>query len=153
MTRGFKVLTTVLVLIVGALAVATGYFYAKTTNLEGQLKTAATNAANVKVIETPDIDLSAPVVIPSVTPSPSISVKATVVPKATPTPKATTIASPTPKSTTATSGTYTVKAGDSMSSIAASLGVNWLTMAEANGLDATTANNIKVGQVLKVPAK
>lgn len=49
------------------------------------------------------------------------------------------------------SGTYTVKAGDTLSEIGARLGVRWQSIANLNGLKAPY--RIHPGQVLKVPAE
>ena len=137
MTKGQRILNIILIVVIGALAAASGFFYAKTVTLQKQVQASAGEAT-----ATPSTDL-APITDLPVTPSASISPA--------PTPSASVI--PSAKLTPGTTGTYTVKAGDSMSSIASGLGVNWLTLAQANGLDATTANKIKIGQVLKVPAK
>lgn len=53
-------------------------------------------------------------------------------------------ATPTP-----TAGTYTVKAGDTLSAIGRTLGVDWTDLAAANGIKSPYVINI--GQVLKVP--
>jgi LysM repeat protein len=46
--------------------------------------------------------------------------------------------------------TYTVKSGDTLTSIARSLGVSATELASLNGI--TNLNLIRVGQVLKVPS-
>ncbi len=161
MTRGLKVITTILVILVGVLAIGTGYFYAKSANLEKQAKpgtvttsTSIDQADNQSLDQTPDQTAT-----PSPTPTPAATTTKTVT--TSPKPTATVSAKPTPTPSVTTSakpkagaaGTYTVKAGDTMFSIASGLGVNWLDLAKANGLDATTANKIIIGQVLVVPTK
>lgn len=61
--------------------------------------------------------------------------------------------STTAKSTTSTTvkGTYTVKAGDSLTSIAAKFAVTMQALETANNI--TDPNKIYVGQVLHIPAK
>lgn len=49
----------------------------------------------------------------------------------------------------ATGATYTVRSGDTLGTIAASYGLTWQVLAEANGLGAYSI--IEVGQVLRVP--
>lgn len=150
MNRGFKVLTTVLIIVIGILAVSSGFLYAKTTLLEKKLSGGADeqNSSDTLVNKTPiktDIlsDDNAIKTSPSVTPSLTVSVS----------PKPTTSTKVTPSSTLkpGTAGTYTVASGDTMYSIALKLKINWLDLAKANGLDETTANKIKIGQVLLLP--
>jgi len=58
----------------------------------------------------------------------------------------------TPASTVADSGqTYTVKAGDTLATIALQYGVTYQAMGELNGMKAPYA--IEIGQILKVPKK
>lgn len=152
MNRGFKVLTTVLIIVIGVLAVSSGFLYAKTTLLQKQLAGGIdTNKQNdSSIAKTPiktdiltaekDIE-----VLPSVTNVPIGT--ASVAPTITVTPKVT----PTIALKSGTAGTYTVVSGDTMYSIALKLKINWLDLAKANGLDETTANKIKVGQVLVLP--
>jgi LysM repeat protein len=150
MNRGFKVLTTVLIVVIGGLAVVSGFLYAKTTVLEKQI-----NGDDVAPIEVSTIKDDNPIQTDLVTKtdenstadSPATLPTTTVT--TTPTPKPTTTTTTAPKSGTA--GTYTVTAGDTMYSIGLELDVNWLDLAKANGLDETTANKIKVGQVLVLP--
>ncbi|NBU23036.1 MAG: LysM peptidoglycan-binding domain-containing protein [Actinobacteria bacterium] len=63
-----------------------------------------------------------------------------------------TTSSPTSSSTTSPTRpkTYTVKAGDTLASIARSLGVSATALATLNGI--TNPNLIRIGQVLKVPS-
>lgn len=53
---------------------------------------------------------------------------------------------------TAAAGTYTVKAGDTLSSIASAYGVSWSTLASANSSTVSNPNLIYPGQVLEIPA-
>lgn len=153
MNKGFKVLTTVLILVIGILSITSGFFFAKSSGLEKQLKgdvtvldensTSKTSNPLKTDISTTDSTI--------VTPSPSPSITPSVSPSATPK----TTVSPTPTTTvtpkSGASGTYTVVSGDTMYSIALKLKINWLDLAKANGLDETTANKIKIGQVLTLP--
>lgn len=143
MSRGTKVLTTILIVVIGVLAGFSGYLFAKNTSLQGQLKNGtSTSAASGSILSSPTPTIATPTPDSSIaTPAPSVS--------ATPAPTT----SVTPKPIVGAAGTYTVKSGDTMYSIALGLGVNWLDLAKANGLDATTANKIKIGQVLTVPKK
>lgn len=134
-----KALIIFLIVVIGILAISTGYLFAKNMSLT---KTASSDTDKT-VTDTPTITASA-----SVTPSVSATVSPTVMASATATPTAT----PAATKTVATTGQkYTVKAGDTMYSIALQYKVNWIKLAEANGLTEQTANNIKVGQVLVIP--
>lgn len=153
MNRSIKVLITIMVIVIGLLAGLTGYFYAKNVSLEKAAKSAADTQAidnsaaanittNVSASPSADASVSAS---PSTSTSPSVSIKATATKSASPSPSA--------SSTSTASGTkYTVKAGDTISTIAAQYKINWLTLAKANGLDESTANSIKIGQVLTIPS-
>jgi len=66
-----------------------------------------------------------------------------------PPPTTTTTTAPPPPTTTHAPTTYTVKAGDSLSSIAAKFGISQSVLAAANNI--TDPNKIYVGQVLKIP--
>ena len=95
---------------------------------------------------------ASPGATPSASPSPSPSASASPKPSvsATPKPTATPKATATPKPTaTAKPKTYTVKAGDLLSKIAAKFGVTTTALMTANKI--TNANLIKVGQVLVIP--
>ncbi|CAB4612349.1 unannotated protein [freshwater metagenome] len=95
---------------------------------------------------------ASPSATPSASPSPSPSASASPKPSvsATPKPTATPKATATPKPTaTAKPKTYTVKAGDLLSKIAAKFGVTTTALMTANKI--TNANLIKVGQVLVIP--
>ena len=50
------------------------------------------------------------------------------------------------------SGTYTVKAGDTLYKISRQYGVRPAALMQANGLTPETANTIRVGQTLRIPA-
>lgn len=149
MTRGTKILTTVLILVIGALSALSGILFARNTNLQGQLKT--DSIAEPSITSTPT-----PVVSPIGTGSTAETVTPTPTTTATPTPTTSTSVPTTtisPKPVAGTPGTYTVKAGDTMFSIASGLSINWLDLAKANGMDENTANKIKIGQVLTIPKK
>ena len=152
MTRGTKILTTVLILVIGALSALSGILFARNTNLEGQLKT--DSIAEPSIVSTPTPEVSpigtgSTVETPTPTPTPT--------PASTSTPttstSATSATTTSPKPVAGTPGTYTVKAGDTMFSIASGLSIGWLDLAKANGMDENTANKIKIGQVLVVPKK
>lgn len=66
-----------------------------------------------------------------------------------PPPTTTTTTAPPPPTTTHAPTTYTVKAGDSLSSIAAQFGISQSVLAAANNI--TDPDKIYVGQVLKIP--
>lgn len=139
--RGSKVLITFLIITIGILATSTGYLFAKNSSLQKNLDTGTTkNTTNE------DTDIK---IIPSVSVAPSATPSATTTASPTPTPSAT--ATKTPTATTGEK--YTVKAGDTMYSIALKYNLNWIKLAEANGLTEQTANNIKIGQVLVIPSK
>lgn len=152
MNRGFKVLTTILIIVIGVLAVSSGFLYAKTTLLQKQLSgDIDVNKENDSIVaKTPiktdilsqdkDVEVS-----PQETNIPITTTS--VAPSVTPTPKST----PTIALKSGTAGTYTVASGDTMYSIGLKLKINWLDLAKANGLDEATANKIKVGQVLVLP--
>lgn len=62
-------------------------------------------------------------------------------------------ATPAPaKTMTRPSGTYTVKAGDTIYKISRQYGVSPAALMQANGLTPETANTIRVGAVLRIPA-
>ena len=148
MPRSQKVLTTILIIIIGLLAVGAGFFYSENTSLKKQIQlgTANQNVSNIIPQVEPSTSITTPSdIINNNTTSPAIQISATP----SPTPTTTTTSKPVAGS----AGTYTVKTGDTMSTIANGLGVNWLDLAKANGLDANTANKIKIGQVLTVPKK
>lgn len=63
-------------------------------------------------------------------------------------PSGTSSPSPSP-SPTPTQRTYTVKSGDTLIGIARQFGVTTTAIAQLNNL--TNTNNIRVGQVLKIP--
>lgn len=67
------------------------------------------------------------------------------------TPPATTTQPATPAQPEKKETTYTVKEGDSMSSIANANGMSSQELATYNGI--TDVNNLHIGQVLKIPAK
>lgn len=68
-----------------------------------------------------------------------------------PTPQPTPTPAPTPKPAT---NTYTVKAGDTLSGIAAKYGTSWQTLYELNkAVIGSNPDIIKVGQVLTLPTK
>lgn len=140
MTRGTKILITFLIIVIAALSTSSGYLFAKNANLVKQAGTGLETSAD-KNSATVTTDTSAAT---TVTPTPVVSVSTS--PTVTPTPKPTT-------SISTTGEKYTVKSGDTMYSIALQFKVNWLDLAKANGLDETTANKIKIGQVLVIPAK
>ena len=54
---------------------------------------------------------------------------------------------------TPTPGAYTVQAGDTLYAIARRYGVSPATLMQVNGLTPTTANTIRVGTTLRIPAK
>ena len=161
MSKGQRILNIILIIMIAILATGTGFFYSKSTALESQIKgsgtssTGSSQAAAASTDSATDPSLNTPLdsldstLSPTPTPTTSTKATTTAVVKTTPKPSTT----PTPKLTAGTAGTYTVKSGDTMSTIASGLGVNWLDLAKANGLDASTANTIKIGQVLKVPTK
>lgn len=147
MNRGFKVLTTVLIIVIGALAVASGFLYAKTTLLEKKLA-----GEGVTVTKSPVIaQVTSPIKTEIGTELISPTIVPTSTPTVTPTTSVTPIVTPSAAPKSGTAGTYTVVSGDTMYSIGLKLKVNWLDLAKANGLDATTANKIKIGQVLVLP--
>jgi len=144
--RGSKVLVTFLIVIIGILAISTGYLFAKNSSLQ---KTSNSQDASQD-------DIVKPTATKSVEATPTVTASVTATSTPTPTSTKTTTATPTPTSTKTTAVTgekYTVKAGDTMYSIALKYNVNWIKLAEANGLTEQTANNIKVGQVLVIPSK
>lgn len=145
--RGSKILITFLIVVIGLLAISTGYLYAKNVNLQKGVEVDTADSRLEDSDGEDTIDLS-----PSTSVSPSAAISST--PSAvSPSPTPTSSATPT-KTTTATTGEkYTVKSGDTMYSIALKYNINWITLAEANGLTEETANNIKIGQVLVIPAK
>jgi LysM repeat protein len=150
--RGFKVLTTVLIIVIGILAVSSGFLYAKTTLLQKQLAGGVdTNKESESIVAKTPIktDILSPEKDTETSPSANnIPIGTTsVAPVTTASPKIT----PSIALKSGTAGTYTVASGDTMYSIALKLKINWLDLAEANGLDETTANKIKVGQVLVLP--
>jgi|GEM_PF-815506 len=135
MTNGLKVLIITLIVIIGLLASTSGYFYAKSLNLENQTKDTTANTApsegTVSDTSTATTDTATPA---GSTASASI-----------------TQASSSGNRPSAPTDTYTVTSGDTMSIIGGKLDISWLTLAEANGLTTDDANKIKVGQVLIVP--
>ncbi len=158
MNKSVKTLFTVMIIVIGLLAVTSGFFIAKTVSLEKNANNSVAPVVSPTNAPTDSVDLSglaaSPSVSASVSPAPSVSAsaipKVSVSPKASVLPKVT--ATPTPTSV-ATGTKYVVKSGDTMSTIAAQYKVSWLNLAKANGLDATTANNIKIGQILTIPSK
>ncbi|WP_369138885.1 transglycosylase family protein [Modestobacter versicolor] len=56
-----------------------------------------------------------------------------------------------PASTPSSGGTYTVRAGDTLSKIAAAHGTSWQTLHAANGSTVPNPNAIRVGQQLQLP--
>lgn len=69
-------------------------------------------------------------------------------PAATPTPPSKAPTTVPPKQT----GTYTVKAGDTLYKISRQYGIKPTELMQANGLTPETANNIRVGATLRIPA-
>lgn len=57
-----------------------------------------------------------------------------------------------PAATTTTATSYTVKAGDTLYKISRQYGVRPAALMQANGLTPETANTIRVGQTLRIPA-
>jgi len=151
MNRGFKVLTTVLIIAIGVLAASSGYLYAKTTVLEKKLSSAAqpeTQPEPAVIATIPSTPIKTTDKIDTGTPAEVVATPTTTTPT---TPVATTTTTTTPAPKSGTPGTYTVVSGDTMYSIALKLKINWLDLAKANGLDENTANKIKIGQVLTLP--
>jgi len=137
MTRGVKTLITILIILVGLLAVAAGFFFAKSISLQKELignnsnKTATatkTSDTNEKAEASEEEDKNTNT-----------------------TPSSVTAASSSDERPSAPADTYTVKAGDTMFSIGQDLDVNWTVIAAANGLSEADANKIKVGDVLLIP--
>lgn len=135
--NGSKALITFLIVVIGALAISTGYLFAKNTNLEK-------NNTPVTVESEPDVAEET-----SIEPTPTPTTEPSAIAKPTPSPTPT---STTTKTPTVTGEKYTVKSGDTMYSIALKYKVNWIKLAQANGLTEQTANTIKVGQVLVIPS-
>jgi LysM repeat protein len=90
-------------------------------------------------------------VSPTPTASPLPTPTPTVAPTASPTPRATPSARPraTPTPVAGSGKTYTVKAGDTLSSIAARFGTTVKILSKLNGI--SDPSLIKPGQVLKLP--
>lgn len=135
MTRGLKILLVVLIVLVGVLAGAAGFFYAKSVTLEKKLGSdTSTLSPSTKDTSTDESTTTTP----SAT-TPSTSTSSVAQPAA------------TGNRPSAPTDTYTVLAGDTLSIVGSKLDISWLTLAEANGLSEEDANKIKVGQVLIVP--
>jgi lysozyme len=170
MAKGSKILTSILVIIIGLLAVSTGYFYAQNSSLKKQTQSVTTTpevptptitdttavqsgttaqVSGDSATDTAQTGITGTTTTVTTTTQPSVSVSAT---STTPATTGTTTTTVTPLKSGA-AGTYTVKSGDSISGIATSLGVSMSSLISANGMTDTTANNIKIGQVLKVPQK
>lgn len=157
MNRGFKVLTTVLIIAIGILAASSGYLYAKTTVLEKKLSSADQPVAQpepaaIAVVPTTPIkttDTTTNDKIDTGAPADTVTTPTTTTTTTPTTTTTTTATTAAPKS--GTPGTYTVVSGDTMYSIGLKLKINWLDLAKANGLDENTANKIKIGQVLTLP--
>lgn len=132
MGRGVKVLIVVLIILVGALAGASGFFYAKSVSLEkksgGQAPTTKNNDNSTNSTTTPSSNQTSSTSTSSVTQPAAAGNRPS-----------------------APADTYTVGSGDTLSIIGSKVDVSWITLADANGLSTEDANKIKVGQVLIVP--
>jgi LysM repeat protein len=89
--------------------------------------------------------VASPTVRPTPTPTPSNSPAASGSPRATATPRI------TPKASSAAFQTYTVRPGDSLSSIAARFGVSTSALQRLNGIK--NPSLLRVGQVLRIPSR
>lgn len=134
MTRGVKVLVVILIILVGILASASGFFYAKSVSLEKSNPNdsgavSSTNGASDTTKDTTTTEIPATATATSAVTQPAAIGNRPSAP----------------------TDTRTVAAGETMSVIAADLDMSWIDLAEANGLTTDDANKIKVGQVLIVP--
>jgi len=148
-TNGQKTLTTILIIVIGVLAIGSGFLFGENNNLKKQVSSGAAN----QTLDVSDKTVTNPIEVKTPTVSTGTetnAIKTDTSTKTTTTPSVTTTSS-TVKPTAGMAGTYTVKSGDTLFSIALELDVNWLDLAKANGLDEKTANKIKIGQVLTVP--
>ncbi len=131
MNRSTKVFITVLIIVLGILASSTGFFYAKVLKFGQQDKTVSTTSPAESNEESGETSLA----------SENTSTATSAV---------TEVSSASNRPSTPTD-THKVAAGESMSSIGSEFDLNWITLAEANGLSSDDADKIKVGQVLIIP--
>lgn len=135
MNRGLKILLVVLIVLVGVLAGAAGFFYAKSVSLEKKTGSGTGTTST----STQDTDTDEDATTTSTTATPTASTSSVTQPAA------------IGNRPSAPTDTYTVAAGDTLSIIGSKLDISWPTLAEANGLSEEDADKIKVGQVLIVP--
>lgn len=135
MTKGIKILLVVLIILVGVLAGASGFLYAKNISLEKKLSSDTTTLSTSTKPTSPDEEASTETTTSSGTTASS----------------AVTEPAASDNRPSAPTDTHTVTAGETLSIIAGELDINWVTLAEANGLSEEDANKIKVGQVLIIP--
>lgn len=139
MTRGIKVLVTILIVLVGVLAGGGGFFFAKSLSLEKKLASDGSDITPVTKDKTTDNSTKNPTTDLTITPTTPATNSSVTAPAA------------IGNRPSAPTDTYTVAAGDTMSIIGGKVDLNWITLAEANGLSTDDANKIKIGQVLLVP--
>ena len=134
MAKGYKVLFTLLIILAGLLAVSSGFFYAKNRNLENILSDESVKTDDTPKTETTGLNSTTPATEPKT---------ATTTP-----PTATTAPVVTGNKPSGPTDTVVVGMGETLFQIGQKVGVSWVVIAEANGID---ADKIQAGQTLIVP--
>lgn len=131
MSKGYKALLIVLIVVCGLLATSTGFFYAKTASLDK-----STDSIEVTKKTVSDTDSTS-----------STSQTANTEPITTNSTAATT-AAPAGNRPSSPSDTVTVADGETLFAIGQKVEVSWTLIAAANGID---ADKIKAGDILIIP--
>lgn len=129
MTKGFKIVLVVLIVLIGLLATITGFLFAKTNSLQKKLNSSkpSETAKNTSATETAKTSTA--------TTQSSTSATATT-------------AAPLGNRPSSPSDTVSVGNGETLFTIGQKAGVSWTILAEANGID---ADKIQAGQTIIVP--
>ena len=133
MTKSIKILFTVLLVIIGLLAITSGYFLAKDLSLDQNKSTAS--SSDTKTEDTPT-DKTSDATKPAATTTPPAPATTT------------TAAGDRPSSPT---DTYTVVKDDTLFIIGQKVGMSWTQITGANGIAEADADKIKIGQILVIP--
>jgi len=127
MTKGLKIIFGILIILVGALAALTGYFYAKSAAVQ-KGKSTTTEDTTKKITDEASTKES----------TETSETKTSTV----------TQAAPSGNRPSSPTDTVTVAQGETLFAIGQKAGVSWTVIADANGID---ANKIQAGQTLIIP--